>query len=424
VHRKKAITASLFFALGLIDQSALAATPTNWVTTIDVARYNSTGTITFNDWGYTGPNGVGANDFAVTSPVTGITGFDPARIGQTQNVLTLDPDWKTPDPAITSYMTEFTATTARPNTSQDAQVNFFRWTYTTGGGSTFNNMQIDKAGNYFVARNDMNFMLYENFVYHDTTGAPGNETTIDSNINFQPYAVTDALGWCGSTLNSDPNGVGIMAGQVSFGVAFDVYMGDTLPGTGVPTTQLIPNFVMRSYGSYVVNIDRGQYFVGSAVMNNNNPELMPLDGGGNVDGAAVVGGAALDPDYQNRVSFLGAGVIPKGAWVTADSYVSPSVKKLNADGTWDVQLVEGADSVCDPGNPGSAPVAGAVCAGNFFAGYAFLMRADGQRTLTFIAPDGHSDYLSAPAPVPLPAAAWLFGPGLLGLMGFAWRRKK
>jgi len=428
MHRKKILTVSVFLALSAATHATMAATPTTWTTTIDATHYNSTGTITFNDWGYVGPNGANAGSFAVTSPVTGITGFDPTRIGQRQNVVTLNPDWKTPDPAITSTMTEFTATTARPNTSQDAQVNFYRWTYTTGGGSTFNNMQIDKAGNYFVARNDMNFVMYDNFVYHDTTGPTGNQTTIDSDINFQPYAVTDARGWCGSTLVSNPNGVDVMAGQVTFGVAFDVYMGDGTPATGSASTQLIPGFVMRSYGSYVVNVDRGQYFVGSAVMNNNNPEMSPLNANGEVTGAA------LDPAYQNRVSFLGAGVIPKGAWVTADSFLSPGVKKLNPDKTWDVRLVDGPDSICDPAAPGTAPVAGAVCWSNFFAGYAFLMRADGQRTLVDINSTGHSDYVATdaaaytsiglPVPTPVPAAVWLFGSGLLGFGGLAARRRK
>jgi hypothetical protein len=225
-------------------------------------------------------------------------------------------------------------------------------------------------------------------------------------------------------LNSDPNAVGIMAGQVTFDMAMDVYMGDGMSSPAGGNTQIIPDFVMRSYGSYVVDIDRSQYYVGSAVMNNNNPDLMPLDGSGNVDGTAVVAGAALDPDYQNLVSFLGAGVIPKGVWVTADSYVSPGIKRLNPDGTWAMDVVDITDPICDPGNIGAAPEAGAVCYSNIFAGYAFLMRADGQRTLTFIAPDGHSDYLSAPtAPVPLPAAVWLFGSGLLGLIGFSRCKK-
>lgn len=442
MHRKKILVGSVFLALSGVGQSALAACPNppvpgSWCTEIDAGRYNSAGTITFNDWGYTGPNGANAGSFAVTSPVTGITGFDPTRIGQKQNVVTLDPDWKTPDPTITSTMAEFFPTVSRPNTSQDAQVNFFQWTYTTVGGSTFNNMTIDKAGNYFVARDDMKFKFYDTFQYHDANITDPNDPNyvvpVDSNINFQPYALSDARGWCGSTLNSNPNAVGIMAGQVTFGLAMDVYMGDGLASPAGGITQIIPNFVMRSYGSYVLNTDRGNY-VGSAVMNNNNPDLMPKDANGNVIGEQVVAGAALDPAYQNRVSFLGAGVIPKGVWVKADSYVSPGVKNLNPDGTWAVNIVDAADPICDPSNSGAAPEAGAVCWANFYAGYPFLMRADGQRTLIDISPTGHSDYVATDAaaytsiglqaPVPVPAAVWLFGSGLMGLAAVARRKKK
>ena len=65
--------------------SALLASPafasTTFTTTIDAATYNgSTGSITFNDWGYTGPTGVGANDFHVGS------GFDAARIGRLHSI--------------------------------------------------------------------------------------------------------------------------------------------------------------------------------------------------------------------------------------------------------------------------------------------------------------------------------------------------
>lgn len=399
----------------LVSTNAFAVTPTNWITTYDASLYGAGGTITFNDWGYKGPTGVGANDFKVTSPVTGITGFDSSRIGQTQNVVTLNPDWKTRDAAITSTMAEFGPTTARPNTSQDAQVNFFQWTYTTVGGSTFNNMQIDKAGNYRVAKNDMNFQFYDTFSYHDTTGAANNSTVIDTNINFKPYASSDAKGWCGSVLTSNPNGLEVMAGQVMFDLSMDVYMGNARQSLAGGITQIIPDFVMRSYGSYVVDFDRGQRFTGSAVMNNNNPENNPLDVNGEVSGAA------LDSNYKNQVSFLGGGLIPKGVWLKASSYLSPGVKVLNPDGTWNYTIAgKDTNQLCDPSNLGAtaSPEAGAVCYGNFFAGYGFLMRADGKRTLTFISPTGFSDY----AAVPIPAAVWLLGSGLMGLVGVARRK--
>jgi hypothetical protein len=371
-----------------ISAGVWAQAPQSWVTNFDAARYGSSGTITFNDWGYGGPNGANANTFAVTSPLTGITGFDSTRIGQRQDVLTLDADWKSPDPGITVRMPEFTPTRYN-NASQDAQVNFYKWMYSTVGGSTFNNMQIDKAGNYFVAKSDMTFKFYDFYQYHDVTGV-NPDTTVDTQINFQPYPLSDGRGWCGSTLIPDPNAVDVMAGQITFDFAFDAYVSNGQPSPSGGATQIVPGFVMRSYGSYVVNVSLGtvaQYFTGSAVMNNNNPLLNPLDANGQVSGAA------LDPAYHNRVSFLGAGVVPKGVWVTGSSYVSPGVKNLNPDGTWNVQIVSVADPLCDPATPGTPPVDGAVCYQNSFAGYAFMLRADGQRTLTYVNPTGHSDYI-------------------------------
>lgn len=421
---------SAFAAMGL-PLAALAATPTVWTTDYSAAYYGSTGQIRFNDWGYVGPNGANAGSFAVTSPVTGITGFDSSRIGQQQNVLTLNPDWQTPDPNITATMNEPTMT-PRYNASQDGQVNFYQWTYTTVGGSTFNNMTIDKAGNYFVAKNDMSFRFYDYFYYHDETGANADRT-FDTRINFQPYAVSDARGWCGSTLVTNPNGLDIMAGQVTFDFAFDAYLSDANASSSGGATQIVPDFVMRSYGSYEVTVDiapgESTYYTGSAVMNNNNPEGNPLNANGEVTENA------LDANWQNRVSFLGAGIVPKGVWVTPDSYTSPGVKRLNADGTWNLTVAgEGIASLCDPANAGAAPVPDAVCYGNSFGGYGFLMRADGQRTLTYLGENGHSDYVTTdaaaytsigqtPPGVPLPGAAWLLGSGIVAL-GAAVRRTR
>jgi hypothetical protein len=64
---------------------------------------------------------------------------------------------------------------------------------------------------------------------------------------------------------------------------------------------------------------------------------------------------------------------------------------------------------------------GAVYHSNSFAGYAYLLRADGTRTLDFIAPS-HSIYVATALPAPVPAAVWLFGSGLLGLVGLARRK--
>lgn len=357
-----------------VSLPALAGTPTNWVTPIDAATYRgSTGTITFNDWGYSGPLGVGANDFQVGS------GFDASRIGQVQRVVTASPDWRTRDPSYT-FSADFGMPgvppgTQFPNANVDGQVNFFQWGYTTPPGSTFSNMQIDKAGNYHIAKSDMSFNFYDQLQYNNGSTVQ----TLDTGINFQPYAISDAQGWCGSVLVSNPNSIVPMAGQVTFDFAFDVYLGDGNLG-GAFSTQIVPGFIMRSYGDYVVDVTLSygvnQHFVGSAVVNNTDP-LTGLP----------------DPAFQNKVSFLGAGVLPDGVWV------------LN-DGTPDVQVV-----------PEGTP--GATWHSNSFAGFAFLLRADADRTLEWIAPDGHSDYV--PAVVPLPGAAWLLGYGLIGLVGLVRR---
>lgn len=402
--------------VSIASPALLAATPTTWTTTIDSTTSSGTyGSITFNDWGYTGPTGVGAGDFQVG------TGFDASRIGQIQHVVTKNPDGLTRDAPYDAYRELTDSTTdlpAYPRANMDGAVNFYQWAYTTPVNSTFSNMQIDKAGNYHIGKTDMSFGFYDVFKYTDTAGIKAS-TTKDTFFNFQPYATSDARGWCGSVLNQDPNGVGVMAGQVTFDFAMDVYYDyGTNPGT-FSSTQLIPGFVMRSYGSYTVNTTTVEgvpmNFSGSAVMNNNNPTINPLNASGEVTGAA------LDPNYQNQVSFLGAGVVPAGVWVSADSFNPDGSRKMRTDYNattgasglrWDVTMV-----------PEGTP--GAVWHSNAFGGYAFMLRADGSRTLDFISPTGHSDYVStAVATVPVPAAAWLFGSGLLGLSGIARRKRR
>ncbi len=354
-------------AAALLASPAFAAVPTTWTTTIDAATYGASGTIKFNDHGYTGPLGVGANDFQVGA------GFDASRIGQMQKVVTKDPDWMTSD-APANILGDLMNFPTYPNANMDASVNFYLWGYTTVAGSTFNNMKIDKAGNYSIARNDMSFKYYDIFKYNNGVDPV---QTLDSKINFQPYAVSDARGWCGSVLTDDPNSLERMAGQVTFDFAFDVYFEPVAGMTPTfSSTQIVPDFVMRSYGSYELNVVTAggdvQYYTGSAVENNTNP----------VNGE-------LDAAWQNQVSFLGAGVIPTGVWV------------LN-DGTPEVVVV-------DAGTPG------ATWHGNSFAGYAFLLRADGTRDLFYVNPEGWSDY-AAPIPEPETYALMLAGLGLVGAM--------
>lgn len=388
-------------ALGL--SMAVAATSTQaqqFVTEIDALGYRgSTGTITFDDWGITGPQGVTARDYQVGS------GFDYSRLGQIQRVEIIPPDWRTPDEPIDVIMPEFTGTNYT-DASVDGGVNFYRWLYTTPY-SEFNSMLIDKSGNYYVARNNMNWGFFDTFTYHDMGDSPDSgvsveigllgsyslttnysdgqidaslenqDTEFNTQLQFQPYAISDATGWCGSVLASHPLALEKMAGQLRFGVAFDVYIAEEGIRTGEPMPNLIPDFVARSYGTLEVDVttaygDR-QHFRSSAVINNTSPDT-----------------GEVDPDHYNRVSFHGAGVIPTGVWTSSDSWEKSGLlgtlkqRKLNPDGTWNVTVV-----------PEGTP--GAIYYANPFAGYAFILRADGVRILERIDKDHYTNTANVPA---------------------------
>lgn len=383
--------------LATFSQTTWAVTPqtytytgaNTWVNTVNTSTTGATGSITFNDWGYTGPMGASVNTFQIGS------GFNASRIGQIQNVTTVAPDWLTPDPAKSTK--PYIGTATYVNGNMDGNVNFYKMAYTTPT-SNFNNMQIDKAGNYFIARNDMHFGFYDAFAYKNGANPVVN---VDTDLNFQPYAISDAKGWCGSVLTSGPNSLEKMAGQVTFDFAFDAYFGNSHPETGgIPATQIVPGFVMRSYGDYYVNVTNvatgyNMNFEGHAVGNNTNPTTV----------VAGVGGS-LDSAYQNKVSFLGAGVVPKGAWVFNDGTINVTV----ADDQTFVPGTQAGDVRASDG---------ATWHYNDFGGFAFLLRADAERNVIYIDPLGWSDY----TPVPVPAAVWLFGSGLLGLLGLVRRKK-
>lgn len=421
MFRKKQIALGLALALGLTAQAGAAVTPQSyvegtggdWTWNIDAATYSTTGYIKFNDWGYKGPTGLGVNDYVVTSPVSGVTGYDPSRPGQVQTVTTVPADWRTPDPAKDVVYDTFYPGTPYPNANMDGNVNFYKWAYTTPT-SVFADMRIDKAGNYLVYEDSMSFGFYDTFDYN--AGGVGDPvTTVDTNINFQPYAITDAFGWCGSVLTPDPNALMEMAGQVAFDFAFDAYLFDGVRGVDLPSTQIVPGFVMRSYGEYEVNVTTlggiEQKYFGSAVGNNMNPDTV-ISGAGpdGIPGTpddVVPNGGEIAPEAWNLVSFLGAGVVPNGVWVSADSFEADGLTRiLKPNGDWNVTVV-----------PEGTP--GAIYHNNDFGGFAFLLRADAQRVVTWYDVNGFSDY---PTTVPVPAAVWLFGSGLLGLMGVARRR--
>lgn len=396
--------------------------------TVHVTDIGYGGTATFDDWGYTGPQGQGAYDFSYD-------GFDGAA--QIQRVVTTGPDGLTPD-APQTILQDAALTEIYHDANMDSQVNFYKWGYTTKEGSTFSNMMIDADGDYLVHRDDMAFSFYDGFdyTYEGTGDATALPLGVDdgwqvSNIGFQPYALSDATGWCGSVMASHPGALETMAGQVTFDFGFEAYLAPNGPSTGanyVPgngAMQIVSDFVMRSYGELTITTEianGGQAdltFNATAVVNNTDPT--------NVTGGAGSLGTA-DADYYNQVSFMGGGIVPAGAWV---KLIDPAGPMTNDN------ILEVLDA--DDG------AANTVWHANSFQGYPFLLRADGIRIMTWTDyalygtdgaymvnesgqiynydENGDMVIVQDLSAVPVPAAVWLFGSGMMALMGFAKRRK-
>lgn len=415
------------FAAVLLASASPVTHATDWTTAI------LGGTMTFDDWGYTGPQGQTAEEFSYN-------GFDGAA--QIQRVVTTGPDYLTPD-APQTILEDGTTTKIYHDANMDSQTNFYKWGYTTKAGSTFDNMQIDADGDYLVKRNDMAFSFYDGFDYRYEGTAP-DQTALPlgvedgwqvNNIGFQPYALSDAEGWCGSVTASHPGALEAMAGQVTFDFGFEAYLAPNGPSTGanyVPgkgAMQIVQDFVMRSYGSLTITTkvaDGGTLdttFNATAVVNNTNP--MTVDGG--TDPLNPLG-TNVDANNYNEVSFMGGGIVPDGVWV----------KLIDPNGPIsDANISEVLDA--DDG------AANTVWHNNSFSGYPFMLRADGIRIMTwadynlygtegaYLVNEAGEIYnydetgamvvvqnLSA---VPVPAAVWLFGSGLLGLIGVARKRR-
>jgi len=314
----------------------------------------------------------------------------------------------------------------------DSAVNFFQWGYTTLPGSTFNNMMIDYDGDYLIRQQDMNFKFYDRFQYQQvgtTGGLPDGDYF--TGLAFQPYALSDATGWCGSVLASNPGALETMAGQITFDFAFDVY---AQAGPGGPwtyfNTEIVRDFRMGSYGDIIVNVTTSgggvQSYSSSAIVNNTNPTT-PRDGSNPM--------GVVDPDFYNLVSFHGADTLS----------VTPQCGVLTAE--WAAgQRGEGVKkfgSLLDAANQASCVAAGGVWQNSAFAGFAFIMRADGIRVIEAMDYGLYGDLGNVPtvidgvaynldengvlqpianlSAVPIPGAMWLFGSGLLGLMGVARR---
>ena len=385
-NKKLFIKASLPLILGI---STIQVHATTYVTDIDPAIYGKIGTITFDDWGFTGPSGRTAFDF---NPVNGFN-FD--SIGQIQHVVTRDADWLTPDAPV-DHRPDLLGGDWYGGSNSDAAVSFYKWLYTTKGGSRFNNMLIDTDGDYFIAQEDMNFLLYDTIVHNGTLPADDpkyhEDGTFYTNIAFQPYVLSDAKGWCGSISATNPGALEPMAGQVTFDFAFDVYF-QMSPGVyNYSSTEIVRGFEMRSYGTISINLaDPGgnldgraaQKMSASAVVNNTSPDPALH--------TTYVDGAPTDPGQYNLVSFMGGGVLEKTVgqcgilnpdWVGGKGLTSTSIRKYTG-------LMDEADEA-------SCTAAGGTWQTHSYGGYGYILRADGIRVIEAMDYATYSDLTNVP----------------------------
>lgn len=438
MFNKKKLAIAVGLTIGLAGQ----AHATVWTTSHATADFGgSTGTITFDDWGFSDRlNGRNATQFDA------VNGF--GQVGQIQHVVTRDAaatGWATPDApkSVDEEWADYGASLKTyTNANMDAGVNFYQWGYTTTGGSTFNNMLIDKDGDYFIAKDDMTFKLYDSFNYQQVgnevqPGDPGYvaDGTYPTKIAFQPYVLSDAKGWCGSVMASNPGALEAMAGQVSFDFAFDVYF-QLAPGLySYSSTEIVRDFEMRSYGDITVNVATAagdlQSYSARAVVNNTDPGI----------NNAMVDGAPVDPDFYNNVSFMGAGVLDGAGYcgqlnegwvggITTDT----STYKFSG-------IVDGVASKAE-----CESTAGRKWQEHAYSGFSYILRADGIRVIEGMDYSEYDDLSNVPnvidgvaynldengnmvaiadlSAVPVPAAVWLFGSGLLGLVSFARSRRQ
>ena len=140
-----------------------------------------------------------------------------------------------------------------------------------------------------------------------------------------PYPISDAYGWCGALVPSDPSSLTPMAGQLIKDIAFDVWAADTSPADGAPpfSTEVVPSFVMRSFGLYVVDVTmhnfggvRQRFSAISKGVHTRPVRTVDPD-----TNEVFEAGSRVEPgdfDFEqwfNRVSPFAAAVVPLGAWV-------------------------------------------------------------------------------------------------------------
>jgi len=388
------------------------------------------GTATFDDWGYVGPGGRTAMDFdpengGFGGPAEG-NALDPAGgVGQIQHVVTTGPDFLTPDRG-------YTFTEAYPeyfvDANVDSGVNFYDKVYTTVAGSTFNNMRIDYDGDYLVKREDMTFNYFRTFNYSlntenpdldpETLGWPRftEDGIYQTAIQFKPYALSDAKGWCGSVMVSNPGAMEAMAGQVQFDFVFEAFLGrKLLSGEGTPGTgalQIVPEFQMRSYGTITIesSFSDGSTFkyVADAVVNNTNPTAGTVNP---ATGLKEIGGTGVDENYYNKVSFMGGGAVPDKVYVrlfdlsTYDASTLTVFHHANIDKVYSLTDANNIEAIYDADNnfveardaTTGEVMPNVVLHNNGFSGYGFILRADGIRVINAFDFNVYNDLSGIPA---------------------------
>lgn len=385
------------------------------VTTFDGnSTVGAVGSITFDPWGFTGPGGRTAQDFelvngfgnGVYNPSTAAGCIlDPAScgIGQVQHVITHNADGFTQDPPHDIDPDFFSIYGPYPQANVDALTTFYKWGYASQGGSTFDNMLIDFDGDYQIAKDDMTFKWYNIIDYTQVIPEGGTRTggtnvqgnyvimpdgSYHNDLAFQPYALSDAKGWCGSVLVSHPNAHEAMAGQVQFDMAFDVYLRNASSGAlTYMSTEIVNNFKMRSFGNITVDITTNwgtgdqQLQHARAVINNTDPRDFITT----VDENTPVGDPA---QWHNRVSFMGADVLTSGSDASGNTgdcgILNPEWNQFTNSGpgiSKYIGLIKGkADQA-------ACEADGGTWQGHAFSTYAFILRADAERVIDYFDED-------------------------------------
>jgi len=397
---KKTGNHALLIVLAIAAQSSYATT-TAWVNGQMVRTFDGTthggvtGTITLDDWGFVGPGGRIADQFEPTGSIFGNANFNPADItscqanpascdiGQMQHVVTNGPDGLTQDPPHDIDGDFLSPNGPYPQANVDSLTTFYKWGYTTVAGSTFNNMLIDYDGDYFVPQQDMTFQWFNPITYVQLIPPGGTRTgsvadgTFNNKLAFQPYPLSDGKGWCGSVLAAHPNAHEAMAGQITFDIAFDVYFRNDDGSYSYWSTEITRGFQMRSFGDISVNIitsdgTQTQAMSARAIVNNTDPTVPNQS----VGLATPTGDPA---QWHNQVSFMGADVIPGG-----NGYGDCGV--LSADwlaGKRGPGIYKFASLIPGVVDQAACTTAGGSWQTAAFAGYSYILRADGSRIIDY-----------------------------------------